>query len=127
MCKMCEREMDSAALHLADLIGEYRDVRRVTEAEGLKATENEHIAALAGKLNHGVKEHYGVLNGQIAAVAIHQIATGVTELAVSLDEDQLVLAAIAANTRLKEKGLATISSDAAHELLAAITALQSQP
>lgn len=124
MCQMCEREMQSARGHLSDLITEYLGVRKIASEEGLDCTDNQHMAALAGKLNTSVKEHYGVLNGQIAAAAIHQIATGVVDVSLELDGEQFTLAVITANEKLKENGLQTISTDAAHELLCAVAALQ---
>jgi hypothetical protein len=121
---MCVREIEAAKGHLTDLVLRYRKGRKEAEEQGITATDAEHCMALAHDVNAGVTEHYGVVNGQIVAVAVHQIATAMGELHVMIDADAVKLAVMAANEKLRDGNSAPISDEQAHTLLTAITQLQ---
>lgn len=121
MCQMCERQIQTARLHLTDLIDEYLEVDKHIEADKIEASQDDRAAALSAKLTHGVSDYNGVLNGQIAAVAVQALAT--KGLMIQVDSDQVVLVALQANERLRAKGLATVSTDAVHEILSTLSEL----
>lgn len=121
MCQMCERQIQTARLHLTDLIDEYLEVDKHIEDDNIVASQDDRAAALSAKLTHGVSDYNGVLNGQIAAVAVQALAT--KSLAIQVDSDQVVLVALQANERLRAKGLATVSTEAVHEILSTLSEL----
>jgi hypothetical protein len=74
MCSTCDREVEMARNLLGDLIKEYEGAVELVKTESIEVSTDEHLTALAHRLNHGVTEHYGVINGLIAAAAIQRLA-----------------------------------------------------
>lgn len=121
MCQMCERQIQTARLHLTDLIDEYLTVNTHLEAENITATEDQRAFGLAGKLIEGISDYNGVLNGQILAVAVQALAT--KGMSIEVDSDKVVLVAMQANERLRAKDLPTVDTDTVYEILTTLSEL----
>lgn len=74
MCQMCEREVEFVENIVNDLTRDYGEDCK--NEEHAKLTEAQQIMSLANVLNCDVREHYGVINGRIAATAIHRLVHG---------------------------------------------------
>lgn len=127
MCEMCIQEKDNAVKMLAAAMAHYRGVIDIAREQGISLEEHEdsHIVALTKFLTQDVREHYGVLNGQMLAVAIHQLVTARAEVGVS--QEQVDLAAMTINEKRRAEGRDDLlTSETVGEILTTVLGLARQ-